>query len=90
MTRIAKGKQSGELWDRVRLDNGLVGYVFQNYVAEVKDIPVEQIKLSLVNNTIQKNETVTLGVEILPTTATNKTLKFTSSNPEIASIDSKR
>lgn len=88
MTRIAKGKQNGELWDRVRLDNGLVGYVFQNYVAEVKDIPVEQIKLSIVNNTIQKNETVTLGVEILPTTATNKTLKFTSSNPEIASVDS--
>ncbi len=35
MTRIAKGKQSGELWDRVRLDNGMVGYVFQNYVKEV-------------------------------------------------------
>lgn len=35
MTRIAKGKQSGELWDRVKLDNGMIGYVFQNYVKEV-------------------------------------------------------
>ena len=24
MTRIAKGKQSGELWDRVVLSNGMV------------------------------------------------------------------
>ena len=37
MTRIAKGKQSGELWDRVKLDNGMIGYVFQNYVKEVVD-----------------------------------------------------
>ena len=29
MTRIAKGKQSGELWDRVILENGIVGYVFK-------------------------------------------------------------
>ena len=37
MTRIAKGNQSGELWDRVQLDNGMVGYVFQNYLGEVQN-----------------------------------------------------
>ena len=30
MTRIAKGKQSGELWDRVILENGLVRLCFSN------------------------------------------------------------
>ena len=49
MTRIAKGKQNGELWDRVKLDNGLVGYVFQNYVEKVNDIEVTNINLSLEN-----------------------------------------
>ena len=28
MTRIAKGKQSGELWDRVILSNGMVRLCF--------------------------------------------------------------
>ena len=43
MTRIAKGKQTGELWDRVKLENGIVGYVFQNYLAIVTEPQVEQI-----------------------------------------------
>ena len=41
MTRIAKGKQKGDLWDRVILENGIVGYVFQEYVEEVPEIQVE-------------------------------------------------
>ena len=49
MTRIAKGKQSGELWDRVILENGIVGYVFQNYVEELPEIEVEEIKVSVDN-----------------------------------------
>ena len=28
MTRLAKGKQSGELWDKVQLPNGIIGYAF--------------------------------------------------------------
>lgn len=33
--RIKKGIQSGERWDKVVLDNGIVGYVFQSYLKEV-------------------------------------------------------
>lgn len=33
-TRIGKGIQNGERWDKVLLENGMVGYVFQNYVSE--------------------------------------------------------
>lgn len=32
-TRIGKGVQNGERWDKVLLNNGMVGYVFQSYVA---------------------------------------------------------
>lgn len=35
MTRIKRGKQSGERWDKVILENGIVGYIYQNYVTEV-------------------------------------------------------
>ncbi len=87
MTRIAKGRQSGELWDRVQLENGLVGYVYQDYIKEVKDIPIEEIKLSLENTTIQKGENVNLKVEIVPSNATNKSLTYTSSNSGVVTVD---
>ncbi len=87
MIRIAKGKQSGELWDRVRLDNGLVGYVFQNYVKEIKEIPVEKIEVSLENSMLQKGERVSLNVQVLPKDATNKTVTYKSSDSNIVSVD---
>lgn len=37
MTRIEKGIQNGERWDKVKLDNGMVGYVFQSYLEEVQE-----------------------------------------------------
>ena len=88
MTRIAKGKQSGELWDRVKLNNGMVGYVFQNYIEEVKDIAVTSVNISLENKTLQKGERVTLKQEVLPENATNKKLSYTSSNQEVVTVDS--
>ena len=87
VTRIAKGKQSGELWDRVILENGIVGYVFQSYLEPVPEIQVSEIKLSLDKTTINKNEKIKLNVEILPTEAENKNLKFSSSDNSIAIID---
>ncbi len=37
MTRIGRGVQNGERWDKVRLNDGLVGYVFQSYIKEYKE-----------------------------------------------------
>ena len=88
MTRIAKGKQKGELWDRVKLENGLVGYVFQNYVEEDLEIEVEKIELSVQKNTINKGENIQISSKILPENATNKTLTYTSNNTKIATVSS--
>ena len=88
MTRIAKGKQSGELWDRIILENGIVGFVFQNYVTEVNDIEVQKINLGLANTTLQKGETVSLDIGIVPTNASDKNLTFTSSNQNVVTVDS--
>ena len=86
MTRISKGKQKGELWDRVKLSNGIVGYVFQNYVEEVPDVEVEKIQLSLDKTTINKGEKIKLNVNILPQDAVNKNLTFSSSNLNVATV----
>ena len=87
MIRIAKGKQSGELWDRVILENGIVGYVFQNYVEEVPEIEVEEIRLSIDNPVIQKNEISKLNVEIYPLDAVEQRVEYSSSNEKVVKVD---
>ena len=88
MTRIAKGKQIGELWDRVILENGIIGYVFQNYVEELPEIEVEEIKVSVDNPVIQKNEISKLNIEIYPKEAEDQRVEYISSNEKIVKVDS--
>ena len=87
VTRIAKGKQAGELWDRVILENGVVGYVFQSYLEKVPEIQVSDINLSIDKTTINKNERVKLNVEILPVEAENAKIEFSSSDNSVAIVD---
>ena len=87
MTRIEKGVQNGELWDRVILENGIVGYAFQSYLKELPAVQISQINLSLDKNTINKNETAKLKIEILPEEAKDQKITFSSSNPNIISVD---
>ena len=89
MTRIAKGKQSGERWDKVILENGIVGYVSQNYVTEIPNVEIEEIDLSIDNKTLQKGERKQLQVTITPPEASNHKIKYISSNPEVATVDEK-
>ena len=87
MTRIAKGKQSGELWDRVILENGIVGYVFQNYVEELPEIEIEKIEISVNNPVIQKNEISKLNITIYPQEAKEQAIEYISSNEKIVKVD---
>lgn len=87
MTRIQKGRQAGELWDRVVLPNGIVGYVFQSYLKEVPTVQIEQIRLSASRTVINKGESETLQVEILPLDAKDHEVEYSSSNPNILSVD---
>ena len=57
MTRIQKGKQTGDRWDRVILENGIVGYIFQTYVTEMPNVQIESIELNMENTTLSKGET---------------------------------
>ena len=87
MTRIEKGVQNGELWDRVILENGIVGYAFQSYLKELPAVQISQINISLDKTTINKNESEKLKIEILPEEARNQKITFSSSNPNIISVD---
>lgn len=87
MTRIAKGKQSGERWDKVILENGIIGYIFQTYVTEMPPVQIERIDVNIDNTTIQKGERKKLQVTIYPQEAIQHKVQYISSNPNVATVD---
>lgn len=87
MTRIAKGRQSGELWDKVKFSNGMVGYVFQGYLKEVQNPEIEQINISIDNPNIAKGKSTKLKVEILPEEVKHHEIQYMSSNEDVAVVD---
>ncbi len=44
MTRIKKGNQSGDRWDMVKLENGIIGYIFQTYITEDTSEPEDTVQ----------------------------------------------
>lgn len=90
MTRIAKGIQLGERWDKVILENGIVGYIYQTYVTELPAVQIEKIEVSIDNTTtLQKGERKQLTVTITPQEASSHIVLYTSSNPQVATVDDK-
>lgn len=87
MTRIKKGIGTGDRWDMVKLSNGIIGYISQNYVTEVPPVEIENIEISIDNNVINKNETKKLEIKILPEEAKSHKVIFSSSNPNVVTVD---
>lgn len=89
MTRILKGKQNGERWDKVVLENGIVGYIYQTYVTETPAVEIQKIDISIDTTTMQKGETKQLKISIEPKEAENHKVEYTSSNSNIVTVDEK-
>ena len=88
MTRIAKSISNGERWDRVQLENGMVGYIFQTYVTEMPaynkvtgiDLDKEELYISI-------GENLKINAYIEPANANNTKINFKSDDEKIATID---
>ena len=89
MTRIKKGIGTGDRWDMVKLSNGIIGYISQNYVTELPPVQIEKIELSIDNKVINKGETKKLEVKITPEEAKDHKVIFSSSNPNVVTVDDK-
>ena len=85
---MQKEDNHGELWDRVILPNGMIGYVFQSYLREVPNRQIEAINVSSDKTLLKKGETIKLKVEILPDEAKDHEIEYISSNPKVATVDS--
>ncbi len=90
MTRIARGISNGERWDKVILENGIVGFIYSTYVSELPNIQIQKIELKLDNTTLQKGETKKLQVTISPAEASDHKVIYKSSNTNVATIDDSR
>lgn len=87
-TRIKKGIQQGERWDKVILENGIVGYVFQSYIKEVpENIEVQDIIISKEEINLLLNDKFKLDAYIVPENATEKQILWTSENENIAKVN---
>ena len=87
VTRIARGIQSGERWDRVQLQNGMVGYIFQSYLAPAPTIAIEGLTLQAETTTLNKQESLSLQVSITPAEAAGLPVYFSSSNTHVAIVN---
>ena len=87
-TRIKKGIQTGERWDKVILENGIVGYVFHSYLREVPDnIEVQNIIISNEELNLLVNDTFKLDANVIPENATEKELIWISEDESIAKVN---
>lgn len=83
MTRIKRSLNTQ--WDMIRLDNGITGYVFREYI---KEYPmVTSLSLKETSISMKLNETHKLEYTIGPDNAKNKEVEWSSSNSNIVSVD---
>ena len=88
MIRIAKSISNGERWDRVQLENGMVGYIFQTYVTEMPAYnKVTGINLDKEELYISIGENLKINAYIEPANANNTKINFKSDDEKIATID---
>ena len=96
--------KSATIWKGYTIDNfidtvkGKVYYIlvkyrgnaddFSNYQLQIK-IPISKLTLNKTSITLDPNKTFTLKPTISPSNATNKVLNWSSSNTNIATVDSK-
>lgn len=85
MTRIAKSTNTQ--WDKVRLDNGIEGYVFRDYTREIKIVEVNKVSLNKTSVELNVGETSDLVATVTPNDATNKNISWSSSDNNIATVE---
>src|SRR5574344_1050011 len=84
-TRIAKSTNTQ--WDKVRLSDGIEGYVFRDYTKDVPEIKVTGLTLDKQKLNLKIGESYNFTCNITPDNEKEKNLEWSSSNSDIVSVD---
>lgn len=87
MTRIYKGIQAGERWDKIRLSNFVEGYVFASYISEYQYIKVRDVSIICEKTEMTIGETQQITANVLPYEAKYKEVRWSSSDESILGVD---
>lgn len=82
---VIKGIKEGNTTITLTSLNGVSDYV--NVTVIPKQIPVESVNISCNNINLKIGETTQVSHQIHPINATNQEVKYTSSNPDVATVD---
>ncbi|MBK1875946.1 family 16 glycosylhydrolase [Pelagicoccus mobilis] len=82
---ILDGGIAGAVTDAIDGTSMKVDYV--RYYQKRTDVPVSDVSLSPGGIVMEVGEEYTLNVSVIPGDATNRTVSFSSSRPEVASVD---
>lgn len=82
-TGYVRAIKAGKVVITATTTNGKVG----KSTFEVKNVMAESVTLNKHDETLYVGDTLKLKHEVLPKNTTDKTVEYTSSNPEVASVD---
>jgi uncharacterized protein YjdB len=77
-------------WDKIKLSDGTEGYVSQSYVFEYTSKPVINVTgvtLDKTTSTLKVGNNLILNATVSPTNADTKTVSWSSSNNNVATVD---
>ncbi len=84
-TRIGIGHNT--LYDKVQYEDGRIGYVLKQWIYEYKYTKVKSISLNTTYENLNIGDSINLVATVKPNNATDKSVKWTTSNKDIASVD---
>jgi len=75
------------LFDRIQYEDGKIGYILKKWVYEVKYTKVSDISLNITYTDLTVGDKLNLVANISPENADNKSINWSSSDSNIASVD---
>lgn len=75
------------LYDRIQFDDGRVGYILKKWVYEVTYTKVTGVSLNTTYTNLTVGDTLNLAATVAPSNADIKTVKWSSSDASVASVD---
>ena len=85
-TRIGIGQNT--LYDKIKYDDGRIGYMLKKWIYEYKYSKVESVSLNTTYSDLSVGEKLQLTANINPSDAENKEVTWSSSDNNIATVNS--